>query len=97
MVSCILERLKCSVVNMAFTSKVVSLSGLSVDEFQGLPIQFGQVLKAKNFIRCCIFSRVQTFRQSIPKCSGSPIPSLPKQLRCRLTFYKELRFKSTSI
>ena len=30
------------------------LSGLSVDEFQDLPIQFGQVLKAKNFNRCGI-------------------------------------------
>ena len=29
------------------------LSGLSVDEFQDLPIQFEQVLKAKNFNRCC--------------------------------------------
>ena len=31
------------------------LSGLFVDEFQDLPIQFGQVLKAKNFNRCSIF------------------------------------------
>ena len=34
-------------------SQVVSLPFLS-DEFQDLPIQFGQVLKAKNFIECCI-------------------------------------------
>ena len=32
------------------------LSGLSVDEFQDLPIQFGQVLKAKGFNRCGIFA-----------------------------------------
>ena len=44
MVSCGLGRLKCS----------VGLSGLSLDEFQNLPIQFGQVLKAKNFSRYCI-------------------------------------------
>ena len=30
------------------------LSGLSVDEFQNLPIQYEQVLKAKNCNRCCI-------------------------------------------
>ena len=29
-------------------------SGLSVGEFQDLPIQLEQVLKAKNFNRCCI-------------------------------------------
>ena len=44
MVSCRLARLKC----------FSCLSGLSVHEFQDLPIQFGQVLKAKNFNRCCI-------------------------------------------
>ena len=26
----------------------------SVDEFKDLPIQFGQVVNAKNFHRCCI-------------------------------------------
>ena len=30
------------------------LSGLSVNEFQDLPIQFGQCLEAKNFNRCGI-------------------------------------------
>ena len=29
------------------------LSGLSVQEFRDLSIQFGQILKAKNFNRCC--------------------------------------------
>ena len=53
MVSCRLERLKCSVVNMAVHERSC-LSGLSVDEFQDLPIQFGQVLKAKILSRCCI-------------------------------------------
>ena len=53
MVSCRLGRLKCSVVNMA-VHEWSCLSGLSVDEFQDLPIQFGQVLKAKNFNRCGI-------------------------------------------
>ena len=32
----------------------LSQSGLSVDEFQDLPIQFAQVLTAKNFNRCGI-------------------------------------------
>ena len=53
MASCRLGRLKCSVVNMAVHERSC-LSGLSVDEFQDLPIQFGQVLKAKNFNRCRI-------------------------------------------
>ena len=53
MVSCRLVRLTCSVVNMA-VHEWSCLSGLSVDEFQDLPIQFGQVLKAKNFNRCGI-------------------------------------------
>ena len=53
MVSCRLGRLKCSVVKHG-GSRVICLYGLSVDEFQVLPIQFGQVLKAKNFSGCCI-------------------------------------------
>ena len=53
MVSCRLGRLKCSVVNMA-VHEWSCLSGLSVDEFQDLPIQFGQVLKDKNFNQCGI-------------------------------------------
>ena len=53
MVSCRLGRLKCFVVNMA-VHESSCLSGLSVDEFQHLPIQFGQVLKAKDFHRCGI-------------------------------------------
>ena len=55
MVSCRLGRLKCSVVNMA-VQEWSCLSGLSVDGFQDpdLPIQFGQVLKTKNFNRCGI-------------------------------------------
>ena len=40
-----------SVVNMA-VYEWSCLSGLSVDDLQHLPIQFGQVLKAKNFNRC---------------------------------------------
>ena len=53
MVSRRLGRLKGSVVNMAVQERSC-LSGLSVDEFQDLPIQFGQVFKAKNFNRGCI-------------------------------------------
>ena len=53
MVSCRLGRLKCSVVNMV-VHEWSCLSGLSVDEFQDLPVQFGQVLKAKIFNRCGI-------------------------------------------
>ena len=53
MVSCKLGRLKCSVENMAIHERSC-FSGLSVDEFQHLPMQFGQVLKAKKFSRCCI-------------------------------------------
>ena len=47
------KHLKCSVVNTA-VHEWSCLSGLSVDEFQDLPIQFGHVLKAKNFNRCGI-------------------------------------------
>ena len=38
------------------------------------------------------FSLVQTFRQRIRKCSGSPMPSLPKKIRwiAGFFFYKEL-------
>ena len=39
-------------VNMA-VHECSSLSGLSVDEIQHLPMQFGQVLEAKNFNQCC--------------------------------------------
>ena len=53
MVSCRLGRLKCSVVNMA-VHEWSCLSGLSVDEFQYLLTQSGQVLKAKTFNRCVI-------------------------------------------
>ena len=53
MVSCRLARLKCSVVNMA-VHEWSCLSGLSVDEFQDLLTQSGQVLKAKTFNRCVI-------------------------------------------
>ena len=53
MVSCRLGRLKCSVVNMA-VHEWSCLSGLSVDEFQDLLTQSGQVLKAKTFNRCVI-------------------------------------------
>ena len=53
MASCRLGRLKCSLVNIAL-HEWSRLSGLSVDEFQDLPIQFWQVLKAKNFNRCGI-------------------------------------------
>ena len=53
MFSCRLGRLKCSVVNMAVHERSC-LSGLSVDEFQDLPIQFRQTLKVKNFNRCGI-------------------------------------------
>ena len=53
MVSCRLGRLKCSVVNMA-VHEWSCLSGLSVDEFQDLLTQSGQVLKAKAFNRCVI-------------------------------------------
>ena len=54
MVSRRLGRLtECSVVNKA-VHEWSCLSGLSVDGFQDLPIQFGQVLKAKNFNRCGI-------------------------------------------
>ena len=53
MVSCRLGRLNCSVVTMAVHEQSC-LSGLSVDEFQNLPIQFGQVLKARNFNGSCI-------------------------------------------
>ena len=53
MVSCRLGRLKCSVVNMA-VHEGSCLSGLSVDEFQDLLTQSGQVLKAKTFNRCHI-------------------------------------------
>ena len=53
MVSCRLGRLKCSVVNMA-VYEWSCLSGLSVDEFQDLLTQSGQVLKAKTFNRCVI-------------------------------------------
>ena len=35
---------------------VSCLSGISVDEFQDLAIQFGQVLTAKNVNQCCILS-----------------------------------------
>ena len=52
MVSCRLGRLKCTVVNIA-VDQWSCLSGLSVHELQDLPIQFGQVLKAKSFNRCC--------------------------------------------
>ena len=56
MVSCRLERLKCFACCKAwrFTSSE-DVSGLSVDEFQDPPMQFGQVLKAKNFNRCFFF------------------------------------------
>ena len=37
------------------------------------------------------FSLVQTFRQLMRKCSGSPIPTIPKQ---DAGFYKELTFQS---
>ena len=50
LVSCRLGRLKCSVVNMA-VHEWSCLSGLSVDEFQDLLTQSGQVLKAKAFNR----------------------------------------------
>ena len=40
--------------NVLSVWKVKSLWPFSVDEFQDLPIQSGQVLKAKNFKRCCI-------------------------------------------
>ena len=53
MVSCKLGRLKCSVVNMA-VHEWSCLSGLSVDEFQDLLTQSGQVSKAKTFNRCVI-------------------------------------------
>ena len=53
MISCRLGRLKCSVVNMA-VHEWSCLSGLSVDEFQDLLTQSGQVLKAKIFSRCVI-------------------------------------------
>ena len=53
MVSCRLARLKCSVVNMV-VHKWSCLSGLSVDEFQDLLTQSGQVLKAKTFNGCVI-------------------------------------------
>ena len=53
MVSCRLGRLKCSVVNMA-VHEWSCLSGLSVDEFQDLLTQSGQVLKAKTFDGCGI-------------------------------------------
>ena len=53
MVSCRLGRLKCSVVNMA-VHEWSCLSGLSVDEFQDLLTQSGQVSKAKTFNRCVI-------------------------------------------
>ena len=33
------------------------------------------------------FSLVQTFRQCMHKCSGSPIPSLPKKLTCWFFFF----------
>ena len=46
-------RLKCAVVNIAF-HEWSCLSDLSVNEFQDLPIQFGQVLNSKNFNRCGI-------------------------------------------
>ena len=54
-VSCELGRLKCFVVTRGTAVHQWScLSGLSVDEFQDLLIQIGQVLKAKMFNRCCI-------------------------------------------
>ena len=53
MVSCRLGRQKCSLVNMA-VHEWSCLSGLSVDEFQDLLTQSGQVLKAKTFNRCGI-------------------------------------------
>ena len=53
MVSCRLGGLKCSVLNMAVHGWNC-LSGLSLDEFQDLLTQSGQVLKAKTLNRCGI-------------------------------------------
>ena len=53
MVSCRRGRVKCSVVNMV-VHEWSCLSGLSVDEFQDLLTQSGQVLKAKIYSRCVI-------------------------------------------
>ena len=52
-VSCRLRRLNCLVAKLA-VHEWSCLSGLSVDELQDLPIQFGQVLRAKNFSGCGI-------------------------------------------
>ena len=52
MVSRRLGHPKCFVVNMA-VHEWSCLSGISVHDFQDLPIQFGQVLNAKISNRCC--------------------------------------------
>ena len=43
------------------------------------------------------FSLVQTFRQRMCKCSGSPIPSLPKKLLCWFLPRFDISFDFTGI
>ena len=54
MILCIVGRLICCFLNMVFDESRC-LSGLSVDEFLRLPIQFGQVFKAIKFNRAVLW------------------------------------------
>ena len=71
-------------------------------EFQDLPIQFGQVLKAKNFNRCCILmvglggptlKKKKLILDTDSLCMRAVIPSGPQAL---LVFKRNSNFPTSA-